>query len=736
MPFEELVREFESSRDPSRTPLFQAMFAFQDASSRCLESAGLKWTTLRVETGVARTDISFFLNRVGDEINAVLEYSTDLFEKETIQAFLQHFTKLLRSISEDSDASIADLAILGEDELDRLLLEWNDTGASFAENCRLHELVEQQAAATPTAQAVACEGETASYEELNSRANALAHYLIETGINRGDLVGVCVDRSIDMVVSLLAVLKAGGAYVPLDPGFPGERLAYMIQDAGISALLTDEDQVGNLSNVSAKVLRLESIREVVEKQRIDNPVVAGDSDDPAYVIYTSGSTGKPKGVQVPHRGAVNFLSSMRREPGLAESDRLLAVTTLSFDIAVLELFLPLTVGASVVVASRDTAAEGSKLLETIASEGVSVMQATPATWRLMIEAGWDASTPIKVLCGGEPMPADLAGELVDRATSVWNLYGPTETTVWSTCQEIIDASQPILIGRPIANTQVYILDSGLRPKAVGVPGELFIGGAGVTHGYVNKPELTTERFLPDTIKDGDGKLYRTGDLARWRKDGTLEHLGRIDSQVKVRGYRIELGEIEAVVADHPDIDQVAVNVWEPAADDQRLVAYVVMQGTQALDTIGMRKHLSDKLPGYMLPQHYVTIDALPLTPNGKIDRKNLPAPSGATGQNNRQPPQSENERLIADIWSDLLGQDEVGRHDNFFDLGGHSLLAVKAVLEIEKVTGTRIELRHILLEDLSRIAGYIRPAEQASSAATDNNRGGLFRRILRRAKIE
>ena len=424
---------------------------------------------------------------------------------------------------------------------------------------------------------------------------------------------------------------------------------------------------------------------------------------------------------------------MQREPGIDESDRLLAVTTLSFDISVLELFLPLTVGASVVVASKDTAAEGSKLLDTIADADITVMQATPATWRLMIEAGWDASMPIKVLCGGEPMPADLAEELVARASSVWNLYGPTETTVWSTCQEISDADQPVLIGHPIANTEIYIFDSQLRPKPVGVPGEIFIGGDGVTHGYINKPELTTERFLSDTIKHTSGKLYRTGDLGRWRRDGTLEHLGRIDSQVKVRGYRIELGEIESVLAEHPDIDQVAVNVWDAAIDDQRLVAYVVMRQAQALDTVGMRKHLSDKLPGYMLPQHYVTVDALPLTPNGKIDRKNLPAPVGATGERTAQPPATENEKVIAGIWATLLGQEEVGRHDNFFDLGGHSLLAVKAVLEIEKLTGTRIELRHILLEDLSQIAGYIQSAEQAHPASISNERAGLLRRVFGRS---
>jgi amino acid adenylation domain-containing protein len=729
LPFEKLVQELDVKRELSRTPLFQTFFALQDIADRAVAAGELSLTPMPVDTEVSRTDLSFWIAQTENGLTGTMEYSTDLFERETISQLLHHFRNLLESIVEDRDCKIASLPILSNDERERLLVEWNATEASYPDEARLHDLFESQVRNTPNALAIVYGDERLTYDELNRRANQLANQLHSIGVVPGMFIGICLDRSIEMMVALLGVLKAGGAYVPLDPDFPNERLGYMLCHAEISILLTRESLIENLPEHNARVVCMDSNAPEFTDQTDENPHSDGSPDELAYVIYTSGSTGKPKGVQVQHRAVVNFLTSMRETPGITATDRLLAVTTLSFDIAVLELFLPLTVGGALVIANRDIVSDGARLLETLQSEAITVMQATPATWQLMIDSGWSASTPIKVLCGGEAMLPDLATELQKRSDSVWNLYGPTETTIWSTCTKVDKTEGPVLIGAPIANTQVYVLDRHMQPVPVGVAGELYIGGVGVTHGYVNQPELTAERFLPDTYT-GTGQVYQTGDLARWRPDGVLEHLGRIDSQVKVRGFRIELGEIESVLSEHPTVDRVAVNVWDAGSGDQRLVAYLVISPGESLDPISLRKHLNTRLPNYMLPQHYIQLQELPLTPNGKTDRKKLPAPSGLIDGNTRQPPVTPAEKLIAKIWSELLGVENIGRHDNFFELGGHSLLAVRALLELEKASGTRIELRHILLEDLFQIGQHLRSYADEDSPQKNSGDGGFFRRFI------
>ncbi|MDH3990350.1 MAG: amino acid adenylation domain-containing protein, partial [Gammaproteobacteria bacterium] len=729
LPFERLVQELEVKRDLSRTPLFQAMFAYQDTSNREIHLNDLTLTTMRVDTEMSRTDLSCWVTQTDDGLSAVMEYSTDLFDRSTIVQVLQHYGNLLETIVEDEDLPISSLPMLTPAELDQLLTGWNATDAEYPENEQLHQLFEAQSDRSPDAVAVSFGDSELTYSELNCRANQLAHHLQSVGVARGTLVGIYIDRSIEMLVGLLGILKAGGAYVPLDPDFPHERLAYMLSDAEISFLVSREGLLDQLAENDSEVICFDRDSAAISAHPLDNPSTDGASEELAYVIYTSGSTGKPKGVQVQHRAVVNFLTSMRETPGITATDRLLAVTTLSFDIAVLELFLPLTVGGALVIANRDIVSDGARLLETLQSEAITVMQATPATWQLMIDSGWSASTPIKVLCGGEAMLPDLATELQKRSDSVWNLYGPTETTIWSTCTKVDKTEGPVLIGAPIANTQVYVLDRHMQPVPVGVAGELYIGGVGVTHGYVNQPELTAERFLPDTYT-GTGQIYQTGDLARWRPDGVLEHLGRIDSQVKVRGFRIELGEIESVLSEHPTVDRVAVNVWDAGSGDQRLVAYLVISPGESLDPISLRKHLNTRLPNYMLPQHYIQLQELPLTPNGKTDRKKLPAPSGLIDGNTRQPPVTPAEKLIAKIWSELLGVENIGRHDNFFELGGHSLLAVRALLELEKASGTRIELRHILLEDLFQIGQHLRSYADEDSPQKNSGDGGFFRRFI------
>jgi len=731
LPFEKLVQALQPKRDLSRTPLFQVLFAFQDTSDRVIRSTDLSWTAMRVNTHVARTDLSFWLTQTESGLAGALEYSTDLFDQATIKRLLQHFEKLLEGILADPDESVSKYPILRDTEREQLLVEWNATQSGYPKDRRLHELFEAQAQRTPESVAVVFEDTQLTYAELNRRANQVAHHLQAAGVGAETLVGICLTRSLEMMVGLLGILKAGGAYLPLDPDFPKDLLAFMLSDADVSMLLTEERLLAELPEHKAQIVCLDADKTTLAQQSSENPDCDGTPDNLAYVIYTSGSTGRPKGVQVPHRAVVNFLKSMQQEPGIAESDRLLAVTTLSFDIAVLELFLPLTAGASVVVASREVAADGNKLLETLQEAGITIMQATPASWSLLLTAGWDGTPPIKVLCGGEAMLPDLAFELLKRGESVWNLYGPTETTIWSTCYELSDPDGPVLIGRPIANTQVYVLDCHGQPVPNGVTGELYIGGVGVTRGYLQRPELTTERFVPDIFAGGDSRLYRTGDLARWRADGLLEHLGRIDSQVKVRGFRIELGEIEAVLSEHASVSRVALTVWEAGPGDQRLVAHLVPTPGTQLVTTELRKYLGSKLPDYMVPQHYVELEEMPLTPNGKVDRKQLSAPKVVAGGNDQQQqPDTDAEKLVANIWSSLLGVDNIGRHDNFFELGGHSLLAVKAVVELEKASGTRVELRYLLLEDLVQIALHIQGRSAANEASGAYEGAGLFRRML------
>jgi amino acid adenylation domain-containing protein len=731
LPFERLVQELDIKRDISRTPLFQAMFAYQDTSNRDIQANDLTLSAMRIDTEMSRTDFSCWVTQTDNSLSVVLEYCTDLFEHSTIVQLLQHYENLLQEIVDDQESPIATLPMLSRDERECQLIEWNATETPYPANSCLHELFEAQCASSPDALAVTCEDKSLTYRELNQRANQLAHQLRQTGVETGTLVGICVDRSVEMLVGLLAILKSGGAYVPLDPDFPQERLGYMLADAKIPVLLTRKSLLDDLPSHQADVVCVDEDQAALASLSNENLQTTVAADDLAYVIYTSGSTGKPKGVQVPHNCVVNFLASMREKPGMSASDRLLAVTTLSFDIATLELFLPLTVGATVIIASRDIVSDGARLLEALDDSAITIMQATPATWQILIDAGWSSSLPIRVLCGGEAMLPELSAELQMRSESVWNLYGPTETTIWSTCTQVSNPDGPVLIGGPIANTQVYVLDQHRHPVPVGVAGELYIGGVGVTRGYVGQPEMTAERFLEDPFTNSGGQLYRTGDLARWHSSGSLEHLGRIDSQVKVSGFRIELGEIESVLSEHPTVDRVAVNVWDAAAGDQRLVAYLVISQGATLDAITLRKHLGTRLPNYMLPQHYLALDELPLTPNGKLDRKQLPPPTGLIENSTRQPPVTPAEKLVAEIWSTLLGLDQIGRHDNFFELGGHSLLAVRAVLDLEKLTGTRIELRHILLEDLFQIAQRVQtpPAENAQQKQGKN--GGFFRQLLR-----
>ena len=616
----------------------------------------------------------------------------------------------------------------------------------------MHSLFEAQAARTPAATALVFEAERSSYAELNRRANRLAHALRARGVGRGALVGIWLERCAEMVVAVLGVLKAGAAYVPLDPAFPQDRIYYMMADAALAAVVTQDRLAEAARGALAPMLRVDGDAVWIAQQRDTNPVLGDEegarcaANDLAYVIYTSGSTGRPKGVMLEHRSVVNFLVSMQREPGIGPQDRFVSVTTLSFDIAGLEIHGPLTCGGTVVLASRATALDGQALARLVHEHDATLLQATPATWRLLLESGWrgheGAQGGLKMLCGGEALPRDLAERLLALPGELWNLYGPTETTIWSTLTRVHDLSRPIAIGRPIANTQVLVLDPSGHPAPVGASGELCIAGEGLARGYLGRPELTAEKFATVDLPGlGATRLYRTGDVARWRADGQLEFAGRRDHQVKLRGFRIELGEIEAVLAGHPGVRQAVLLVREDQPGDQRLVAYVVA-GTEFAPEQA-RATLRAKLPEYMVPNLFVTLAALPLTPNGKIDRKALPAPLRqaipAEGVHSAQGVQaalmSPAEQRVAAIWCELLGLASVGLHDNFFDLGGHSLLLVKLQVRLQREFAAELPLVELFqrttvhaqaerLQRATRLAGDHGALQRARARADRVRRSG------------
>ncbi|CAJ4636676.1 syringomycin synthetase [Burkholderia pseudomallei] len=626
--------------------------------------------------------------------------------------------QLVRALDDARGAVLAELDVLPADEHRCVVSACNDTDAELPGVDFVDRRFEAQAARTPEAIAVACGAHALSYAALNRRANRLAHYLRAHGAGPERVVALALERSVDMMVGLLGILKSGSAYLPLDPAYPAERLAYIVDDARPALLLTEAARQDDWRDAGVPVVLLDADGPAIDACPDHNPDAAAGRDartlsSLAYVIYTSGSTGRPKGVMIEHRNLANLLGAMGEQPGIGAHDVLLAVTSLSFDIAALELFLPLLHGARAVIAARDDAADPARLAHLIESSGASLMQATPSTWRMLAQHGWPRSArPLTLLCGGEALPPALAERLLAHVPAIWNLYGPTETTVWSTVRRV---TTPVVdIGGPIANTQVYVLDERLRPAPIGVAGELYIGGAGVARGYLNRPELTRERFVDDPFRRG-GRLYRTGDLARRRADGNLEYLGRNDFQVKIRGFRIELGEIEAQLAKAHGVQGVALAARDTPTADKRLVAYYVGDASAA----ALREHAAARLPAYMVPAAYVRLAAWPLTPNGKLDRAALPAPDDeAYARAEYEAPRGEHECKLAAIWRAVLQVERIGRHDDFFELGGHSLLAVRAITAMRDAFGSDTSLRDLfarpVLKDLAEHASTVARARDAA----------------------
>jgi amino acid adenylation domain-containing protein len=720
VPFEKLVAELQPPRDQSRNPFFDAMFVLRHADESVLRLPGIVTSVLDLgASAAAKFDLTL---AVADEAEFFLldcEYSTDLFDRAAVDLFLERFEALLESIVTTPAGGIDELPLLSANERERVdvfgrgaglasLAAIGATNAAPGLPARSAQQFEAQAERSGEAVALSFDGASLSYGELNARANRVARHLRALGVVPGALVGLCVERSLDLLVALLGIQKSGGAYVPLDPDFPPDRLAYMLEDSGARVLVTTGEAAAALAvPATVQVVDLRAQRDALEALAATNLDPVGGPDDPAYVIYTSGSTGRPKGVVVSHAALSNFLGSMAREPGLEASDVLAAVTTISFDIAGLELYLPLVVGARIELLSREVAMDGEALSQALEASGATLLQATPATWRMLVESDWRPSRAVRALCGGEALPRDLADALLGRVSELWNLYGPTETTVWSTVSRVEAAPEPITVGHPIANTRIYVLGPDRQPMGIGVPGEIWIGGAGVALGYHNRPELTAERFVADPFDSRSGaRMYGTGDLGRWDAQGRLHHLGRLDHQVKIRGYRIELEEIEAQLATHPAVRQAVVVAREAGPGDLRLVAYVVYHPGRDLMVSELRKHLRQQLPDYMIPAMVVAQQGLPLTPNGKIDRAALPEAFSGPRHSVQpaEPPAPGLERELAQIWRELLKVEHVSPHENFFELGGHSLLIVTLLDRMRRrgyVTNVRTVFAHPTLRSLA-----------------------------------
>ncbi|MEV5412746.1 amino acid adenylation domain-containing protein [Thermopolyspora sp. NPDC052614] len=581
VPFERLVEELHPRRDLSRSPIFQVSFIYQNIPLPEFEVAGLRLEPMYVESTTARFDLELQVFERADGLSGWFEYNTDVLDAATVEGLARNLGQLVENLIAEPDRPIGRVPILTEDQELRLAEEGNQTERRWRDPAAAHRRFTEQARRRPQAPALRHGDEIVRYGELNDRATRLAHRLRRLGVGPETLVGICAERSPRMVVALLAVLKAGGAYLPLDPAFPPERLAYMIEDSGLEVLLTERDVLSRLALGDAPVTHTIRLDERDEQEVVGSLDESVDLDDLAYVIYTSGSTGRPKGVQITHRALANFLSAMRERPGIGPDDTLLAVTTLSFDIAALEILLPLTEGACVVLADGATAADGALLADLLATSGATMMQATPSTWRMLLDAGWTGGAGLRALAGGEALPPELAQRLLGVGVRLWNMYGPTETTIWSSVARV--GPGPIRLGEPIANTRLYVLDEAGRLTPPGVPGELHIGGAGLARGYLNRPDLTADRFIPDPWRPG-ARLYRTGDLVRRTVDGGIEFLGRLDHQVKLRGFRIELGEIETLLRSQKEVADAVAAVREDTPGDQRLVAYVVPAAAEGEDS--------------------------------------------------------------------------------------------------------------------------------------------------------
>jgi amino acid adenylation domain-containing protein len=697
-PFSLLAEKLQPQRDPSRSPFSQVSFAWQ-AQTWCEpknNSLHLQKSVLPMEPHLfgqqgGHLDLSLMVREAKGVIKLCWQYNTDLFDAATIERMAKHFERLLNSIVLNPQQRISQLPMLTEVEQQQLLFEWNNTQAEYPLDKCIHQLLEKQVERTPHAVAVVFEGQQLTYNELNCRANQLAHYLQSLGVKPDTLVGICVERSLEMIVGLLGILKASGAYVPLDPDYPIERIIFMLEDAAVKVLLTQQKLINKLPEHQAQLICLDADWELISQFSQDNPITDVQATNLAYVIYTSGSTGQPKGVMLSHSNLSNHMFWMQETFPLTKTDRVLQKTPFSFDASVWEFYAPLLVGGQLLIAQPGGHTDSDYLLKTIAQQQVTTVQLVPSLLQMLLEQGGIENCQLlkRVFCGGEILPVALQEKLLSQLNvNLCNLYGPTEccidVTFWNCQREMY--GQRIPIGRPISNTQIYILDSNLQSLPVGIPGELHIGGAGLARGYLNRPELTQEKFIPNPFSNyPDSRLYKTGDLARYLPDGNIEYLGRIDNQVKIRGFRIELGEIETVLKQHSQVQSSVIIDQEDTSGNKRLVAYIVPQKETTPTPNELRQFLKEKLPDYMIPSAFVIMESLPLTPNGKIDRRALPE-TNLCGEIelNFVAPRNLEEEILAKIWSQVLRVEPVGIYDNFFELGGDSILTIQIITRARK----------------------------------------------------
>jgi len=711
--FGSLVKMLNLPRDPGRIPLVPVIFNVDTGVFDGVRFEGLELTFYSNPRSFENFEI--FVNAANYNGRFIMEctFNTDLFDEDIMQQRMKEFGELIHGIVREPATAIDKLPVLSQHEIEVSLVSLNQTKKEYPRRIGIHGLFEEQVKLHPNETALVSGNKSLTYSELNSRANILANHLIGLGIGEQSFVALCIDRTADMVTALLAIMKSGAAYLPIDPTFPKDRIQLMLDDAGVDMLLSEKKHIDALGLQAAKIFLLDEGWEEKTKKNIADPGIALNENHRMYVIYTSGSTGKPKGVQVAHDSVVNLLVDMQRRLRVSGKDNLLAVTTISFDIAGLELYLPLISGVQLTLATKEEVVDVGKLIEKIEKQKCTILQATPVTWRMLTEAGWKGNNEMKVLCGGEALPVDLAERLLPLCGELWNVYGPTETTIWSTAYQVPRResirSHYTAIGKPVANTKIYVLDKNMIPVPQGIAGELYIGGDGVSLGYLNRPELNNEKFVADPFdQDKNKKIYRSGDLVRYRKDGNLEFISRIDNQVKVRGYRIELGEIEAVIATHPAVKTNVVITRKDKSGENRLIAYYIPVNDQSFSVEKIRLHLQEKLPDYMVPSAFVEVKEFPLTPNGKIDRKALPEPEIQAAQSDvfvgaRTP----NENLLSSIWCEILGLSRVSVQDDFFKLGGHSLLAVRLMMDIEKHRGVKLPLAILFtnatIEKLARV---------------------------------
>lgn len=736
-PFIRLVEQLHVRYDPSRSPVFQTSFnllslqrtrevsalVLHHDNNETVEFGGLRLESYFFPQEEGQFELSLQALDAGEMLTLTLRYQTDLFQRETVERLLSSFKTLLQRIIVEPNAAIGRLEILPEEERRRILVDWNQTKAVYPRDVLLHQPFEDQAVRTPDAVAVEFEDQTLTYAQLNARANQMAHYLIGTGIQPGTMVGICMERSLEMVIAIYGTLKAGAAYVPIEPTYPANRIAWMVEDSQVPLLLVQEAGLDTLPETGARVVAVDAEWATIARQPDTNPNIAISPDSQAYMIYTSGSTGLPKGAMVSHRAIVNQLYWVLETFPLTTDDVVIQKAPFTFDASLWEFNTPLYTGAKLLVIQPGGHQDGNYMVQIMQEKKVTSLKLVPSLLQLLLETpGFEDCTSLRyVFSGGEALPMTLVRSFCSmQKAALFNLYGPTETAVdvtWWRCDPN-HAGSMALMGRPVANTQAYVLDENLQPVPVGVLGELHIGGVQVGMGYHNRPDLTAARFIPDPFSTEPGaRLYKTGDLVRYRPDGMIEYLGRKDSQVKIRGYRIELGEIEALLGEHPKIQQAVVTVREDTPGDKRLAAYLVVNEQSAPTARELRTFLKDQLPSYMVPTHFIIMDAFPLTSSGKVNRLALPAPerSSTEAQKNLQPPVTPTETTLAEIWKDLLKVQEINLFDNFFDLGGHSLLAMRMVAQIKEKFGQRLEPAYLRIETLGQLATRLDAMQQPAA---------------------